>query len=99
MPQMAVGGATVSWVKEAFNFTTAIRQQNDVFSVPTRIFNGGKDQLVMYHGHDQICGLSRANCALVKFPEAQHEILMENDSIRSSALATIKAFLEETANQ
>lgn len=99
MPEMAVGGATVSWVTEAFNFTTSIRQQDNVYSVPTRIFNGGKDQLVMAHGHNQICGLSRSVCALVKFPEAQHEILMEKDSIRSSALATIKAFLEETAPQ
>jgi lysophospholipase len=99
MPEMAVGGATVSWVKESLNFTTALRQKDSVYSVPTRIFQGGRDELVMPRGHNQICALSRAVCGIVKFPEAQHEILMEKDSIRNSALATIKSFLQETANQ
>jgi lysophospholipase len=95
-PQIRIGGATVNWVKQALAYTTALRQKDNVYSVPTLIFQGGRDELVTAHGENQTCALSRNFCSIVKFPGAQHEILMEQDSIRNSALATIKAFLQKT---
>jgi lysophospholipase len=98
IPQTRVGGSTVNWVKQALAYSTSLRQKDNVYSVPTLIFQGGKDELVTAHGENQTCAHSRNFCSIVKFPEAQHEILMEQDSIRSSAIATIKAFIQKTEN-
>ena len=95
-PALGVGGATVNWVREALEFTTALRQKDNVYSVPTLMFNAGKDQIVTLHGESQTCKLSPDTCHLIGFPTAQHEILMEQDSIRDLALQKIKAFVQNS---
>ncbi|MGZ3726383.1 MAG: alpha/beta fold hydrolase [Pseudobdellovibrio sp.] len=93
-PQIRVGGTTVNWVKQSLEYTTALRQKDNVYSVPTIILQAGSDQLVVAHGQNQSCGYSPNNCKIIQFPGAQHEILMEQDSIRNSALQVVRQFIQ-----
>lgn len=97
-PQLRIGGSTVNWVKQSLEYTTALRQIDNIYQVPTLLLQAGRDQLVMAHGQDLACGkLSPTNCKIEVVPGSQHEILMENDLIRNSALARIRRFITELA--
>lgn len=99
-PQLRVGGATVNWVKESLEYTTWLRYTPDLYQVPTLMLQAGRDQLVMPSGENLSCEvLSPDFCKLVKIENSQHEILMEQDSIRTNALHQIQAFMAQVESQ
>ncbi len=92
-PELGIGGATTQWVSESIRFTSAIRSTENVFQIPTLIFQAMADQLVLPQGQNQICRLSPGYCELIQVPEAGHEIFMEKDAIREPVLEKIREFL------
>lgn len=94
-PQLAISGTTVKWVRSALSFTAQLRLTKNVFQIPTLMFQAGKDQWVLPGGQNSICLVnSLANCKMIHFSTAQHEILNEKDSIRDLAISKIKEFVE-----
>lgn len=98
-PQLQVGGTTVRWAQESLGYTAKLRISDNLFQVPTLLFQAGRDQLVMPDGQNRLCLVKNPNfCKALRFPKAQHEILMETDSIRNVAFDQIKIFLNNHSN-
>jgi len=95
-PELAVGGATVLWLKNALKFTLELREKNNVFQVPTLLLQAEKDSWVKPGGQNEICKKrSPKFCKVQIVKGSRHEILMERDAIRDQVLKTIDAFIAE----
>lgn len=97
-PEAQLGGATTSWVQQATEASRVLRAYSELEKVKTPILliSGGKDHRVTPESHALVCKrLNRAHSGLCKhitYPTSKHEILMETDNIRSSAVAEIINF-------
>ncbi len=93
-PATAVGGPSNRWVHEGLKATHQInRLRANQIAVPTLLLQAESDQIVKLKGQDQFCDKMKS-CRKISFPQAQHEILNENDSIRDRAMETIVSFFE-----
>lgn len=92
-PLSVIGGPSNEWVHQALVATPKIVKGMKGILTPTLLFQSGRDQLVKPKGQNEGCAKTAA-CSLVLFPEAEHEILMEKDFIRDSAMAKIEAFFK-----
>jgi lysophospholipase len=80
------------WAKASFDAIKTLKHA-DMSSLPqVLMLQAGKDLHVPSEGQNKICK-GMPSCYTVRFPESYHEILMETDSIRDSALISIKKFL------
>jgi lysophospholipase len=83
-----------SW---AYNALSAINEVQKVKTslngVPMLMLQAAKDQQVPTAGQNEFCQ-ALASCQKVIFPGAYHEVLMEVDPIRNSAMAQIEDFLQ-----
>ncbi len=95
-PSLHLGGQTVRWVAEGIRGSYNARMGSQNLAVPILLFQAGEDELVKPWGQNTFCERAM-NCNIVKFPDAQHEILQEIDSIRQEAFTQIFDFFEETA--
>lgn len=93
-PEAKLGGSTNRWVNEAIYNDYMIVKNAKKIDVPILLFQAGKDSVVMAEAQDKFCKLAK-KCTKVLFPNAQHEILMEVDSIRDIALEKIKIMYKE----
>lgn len=91
-PEAALGGPTNRWVMESIRAgRRAIRQAHGL-PMPVLLLQAGADEIVRPGGQDRFCR-AVPRCRKVLFRDAAHEILMERDSIRDSALEEIRTFL------
>ena len=90
--KLAVGGATVRWVAEAFKGMKGIQFVGKKLSQPILLLQAELDTTVMPKKQVQFCQLA-SDCKLVKMEGAYHEILQEKDSIRNRAIELIRGHL------
>jgi alpha-beta hydrolase superfamily lysophospholipase len=74
----------------------AARRNAGRVAIPVLLLQAGRDGMMRNDGQDEACAKTR-DCALLRFPEARHEILMGRDAIRDEAVARILDFLDRVA--
>ena len=85
-PDVRIGGVSWQWLCESLTATGHIRTLGRNSPVPMLVFQAGEDVTVRVDAQTKYCDAA-PRCQLVRFPTARHEILMETDDIRNSALA------------
>lgn len=90
-PDIALGGPTARWVNQSLLATKTIHLAASKIKTPILMFQSGLDLIVRPARQNAFC--ENANCKLIRFENAHHEILMEEDSIRNEALSHIRLFL------
>ena len=90
-PQATIAGPSSGWVNESLKETKRIRANASKIKANVLMLQAGLDQFVMNDAETDAC-TQMEKCTLISFPEAQHEILMEKDSIRDSAFQQIETF-------
>jgi lysophospholipase len=92
-PETILGGPSAAWVYRTLVATPKIVRKMKGVTTPVLMFQAGDDSIVTPKGENVGCAATKA-CRLMKFPGAQHEILMEKDSIRDRAFAEILKFFQ-----
>ncbi|HUP57131.1 MAG TPA: alpha/beta fold hydrolase [Bdellovibrionota bacterium] len=96
------GGVSYRWLSEA---RAAMRdlELTEPWQTPTLIVQAGRDEHVSAEAQFQVCEkLSEAPggyCRILKAEDSLHDVLMERDAIRSSALGEIGAFFASRLSQ
>ena len=90
-PQTTIGGPSSGWVNESMRETKTIRANTSKIKANILMYQAGLDQFVVNAAENDACSEIQT-CHIVSFPNAQHEILMEKDSIRDSAFQQIDSF-------
>jgi len=80
------------WAKASFDVLKTFKHADMSSMPPVLMLQAGNDLHVPSEGQNEICK-KMDSCYTVRFPESFHEILMERDSIRDSALISIRKFL------
>lgn len=83
---------TVRWVHESVKAIKNIHRLAPQIKIPVLVLQAGLDKVVAPSEQNKFCS-GAVNCRLIGFPEAFHEILMEKDAIRDTAIQNIKGFL------
>ena len=93
-PSTALGGATFRWVRESIAAIREIRSRASELRMPLLLFQSGRDRIVRPSGQDEVCSRA-ASCRKVFNADAEHEILMERDELRSQAIHEILEHFSE----
>lgn len=93
-PSLIVGGPTIRWVRESAIADKALRERQNAQRISSSllILQATEDKIVDNAGQNEFC-LNAHDCKIVRMQGANHEILMESDSIRNQALDQITSFL------
>lgn len=93
-PHLRVDGATYGWLHSAFRLTQRFRRRNLLESTTTPILLGsaGKERFVKPKSHARAAA-RLPHCRLVQFPDAKHELFMEEDTVRARWLSEMDAFI------
>lgn len=91
---LSIGDPTIAWVRNAFRLMRRLNAPSAALDVkvPTLIIAAGRDPVVSTPAIERFAARLKTGSALV-LPEARHEILMENDAIRSRFWAAFDAFI------
>ncbi len=91
---LSIGDPTIAWVRNAFRLMARLNAPSAALDVkvPTLIIAAGQDPVVSTPAIERFAARLKTGSALV-FPEARHEILMENDAIRARFWAAFDAFI------
>jgi len=90
-PEVEVGGPSVGWVSEALEDTKKLREKS-MPPVPALCLVGTNEKIVSQKAiHKVMSNWDRGE--LIELPEAQHELLIEEDPITKTIWAKIDAFL------
>jgi lysophospholipase len=94
-PELRVGGVTWAWLNATFRSVDLLARTETVAGVdlPLLVLSPAQDPLIPPDAHREFC-LRYHSCALIRYPEARHEVLMETDDLRSQAWSDIDRFLE-----
>jgi lysophospholipase len=87
-PKLALGGPTANWVNQAILATRSIDKLT--VETPILMFQAGSDPIVKLPRQNSFCKSHK--CTMKVYPTAHHEIIMESDGIRDSAMLEIKSF-------
>jgi len=87
-----MGGPTLRWLREGMRAGRRAGRDAGEIRVPVLLFQAGLDTYVKPRAQEEACD-RMPNCELVRYPVSRHEILMERDSIRDSAVEEIRGFL------
>lgn len=88
-----IGGPSNEWIYRSLVASKRIANAISKVKTPILMFQAGADQIVKTDLQTLSCTRAR-QCELMTFPTSQHEILMEQDSIRDVAMEKIEAFLK-----
>jgi len=94
-PQIVVGDPTMGWLSAALQAMRQLRtsRRQAQVKVPVLAFAAERDRIVSTRAIEEYCDLLKiAMC--ISLPQSRHEILQENDEIRSRFWAAFDAFLE-----
>jgi len=92
-PRAVIGGVSYGWVYRALKATPKIVRKMKGITTPVLMFQAGRDQFLKSKGQNKGCG-STPTCSIRTFGDSQHEVLMERDVIRDSAMAAVEAFFQ-----
>lgn len=92
-PQLQLGGPTGGWLAAAVDTMSLLQQRAAELRLPVLILQAGKDQIVDNNKQNTLAA-RLPNGNLHKFANSKHELLMEEDDIRSSALVLICQFFD-----
>ncbi len=93
-PLLEIGPPTYRWLSEALAATRQVMAMDTRSLPPALLLQGERDRMVGKEEQQEFCA-GAADCRLVSFPGARHEVLMEEDVIRDKAIAEIRRFLAE----
>lgn len=93
-PRLALGSPTNNWLRQAFCATNDIVASQVTIDIPILLLQGGSDPVVTAAGHEQFCR-HNPSCRLHTIAGGRHELLMEQDALRSRAINRITDFLVE----
>jgi lysophospholipase len=91
-PALAIGGPTFGWLDQSFQALDVLQKKQGPENLPVLLLQGEDDRVVGYREQLEVyrgLGVSRRR----SFPHARHELLMEDDMIRSAVLQEIAGFL------
>lgn len=88
-----VGAPTYRWLRQAMDAGNVLQKQAEKVVDPVLILQAGEDKVVKAKHQSQFCEKA-PDCTLEIVNGANHEILMEKDSIRDKALTSIIGFLD-----
>jgi lysophospholipase len=89
--ELRLGGPSNRWLCETFEAGSHLKLLGVESQTPTLLLEAGSDQVVMTGAEDRYCN-DASRCQKITYPDAQHEILGERDSIRNDALANTVRF-------
>jgi lysophospholipase len=95
-PALAIGGITYGWLAATFRSLDLIRKPGYAGSigVPTLMMLAGREILVDNDAARRIAA-AMPRCDVQEYRESRHEMLREADDIRTPALETLLAFLNQ----
>ncbi len=93
-PELQLGGATLKWVQESIKANRLMRtgyRLKKLRGIELKIFQAQADTVVNNNAQDLLCNrlnsvMKIRQCEIIKYPNALHEIYMENDLIRMNAI-------------
>ena len=91
-PALRLGGPTNRWLSEAIWASWQAGWYANKLTMPVLLFQASNDQIVRPGRQDSICSTA-PQCQLVKLAGAEHEILIESDSIRDTIFDRIHLFI------
>lgn len=91
-PELALGGPTNNWVREAFLATAQTFIQTENMDIPVMLLQSGEDKVVSADAQNCFCNKC-VDCKMHIVPGALHELLMEKDIFRNQALSLIRSFI------
>lgn len=90
-PAIQLGGVTGQWLKAAIQAMQNIEQKTNLFPIPALIMQAGNDRIVDNDAHRKVADYMH-NVVLKTYRGAEHELLMEQDSIRRVCLTDVLSF-------
>lgn len=92
-PEIKRQGATVGWLKAAFQSTKELQKQNPTnITFPLLILQAETDYLVDNQEQNFFCKKIK-NCQIEVIKNSKHEILFETDEVRSLTITKIRDFI------
>jgi lysophospholipase len=93
-PDLLVGSPTISWLDASLRSVAAINTSDfiDSVKVPTLIFAPGQDQIVEPRAIEDYAARLKSSTG-IRLSQSLHEVLLENDDIRSRFWAAFDAYL------
>jgi len=91
-PELSSGGATNRWVYESLIAGRETLKDRRKIKIPLLVLKAVNDTVVDPEAMDRLCDATR--CEMVSFFKSGHEILMEKDAVRNTALERIKQFMQ-----
>jgi lysophospholipase len=97
-PHLAIGDPTVGWIDAAFRCMAAFQDPRfaTAITTPSLVIAAGDDPVISTPFVERFAARLKAGSAIV-IPGARHEILMEQDHIRTAFWAAFDAFIPGTA--
>jgi len=89
-PEILQGGPSNLWIKLVLAETTHVAEFAPKVTTPVLLTQAGEDKFVMPRGQEKFCQLA-ANCQLMKFAGAYHEIFRETDDIKTPMMEAVFA--------
>lgn len=99
-PYLGLGDPTIGWVHAAFRAMAPLRDPNFPLALrtPMLIVAGARDRVTVTAAAERFAARLRGGRALI-LPDAEHEILMERDSVREVFWAAFDAFVPGSLEQ
>jgi lysophospholipase len=102
-PATALGGKTWGWMNETLKNTDLVKKYATKIRDSVLILQAADDQLIDLSGHQEVCTMINQNveptqtplCKIIRFPNAQHELLMEKDEVRNRVLDEIVTYFSK----
>ncbi|MDP2106197.1 MAG: alpha/beta fold hydrolase, partial [Desulfobulbaceae bacterium] len=91
-PDNALGNPTFGWINQAFVGMDHLAASHRQLVMPVLLLQAEEDKVVRNAPQNALCR-DLPECTLVTLPGSGHEILMERDPVRNSALKRIRGFV------
>jgi lysophospholipase len=95
-PNLRLAGPTWGWLEAAYRSMDVVMAPGyaEAIATPTLVFGAGHDRIVDTQATREFAG-RMPNGVYVELPDAEHEILMENDTIRTQFWSAFDQFVAE----
>jgi lysophospholipase len=95
-PDIRTAGPTWGWLEAAYRSMAQVMAPGyaEAISTPVLIVGAGRDRIVKTSA-ERAFALRLPNGAYIEFEDAEHEIMMENDSIRARFWSAFDAFVDK----
>jgi lysophospholipase len=94
-PEVQLGGPSNRWLQQALSSTSAVLKKAKKFQPPAIVFQAGDDQVVIASDEAKFCSKAR-NCVMGNtYPNGEHELIREQDYIRSDLYARSVQFFSQ----